>query len=118
MKHGRLKWFWAMAVAVMLGGGLTVAASTPALAVNNFIINWASVRGHGSIDIPCNHGTNSDDGTSFAATLINNCDVRVWVYPPAGIDPGGPQCVNPDSSAPAAFAEISRIYISDNPAKC
>lgn len=117
MRHGRLKWFWAMTAAMMLGGGLATAVSTPALAVNNFIITWASLRGHGSIDIPCNHGTSSGNGTSFAVSLINHCDVRVWVYAPAGLL-DGPQCVNPNSTANAAFAEISRIYISNNSAKC
>ena len=116
MKHGRVKWFWAMAVAVMLGGGLAAAASTPALAVNNFLVNWASLRGHGQDALACVHGHNYAYANSFVVSYINHCDVRVWVYAPPGLD--GIQCIDPNSSASAAFAEISKVYISENSAKC
>jgi hypothetical protein len=117
MKHGRLKWFSAMAISVMLGGGLTAAMSTPALAENtNFLVNWASIHGHGQDALACVHGHNYAYSNSFAADYVNNCDVRVWVYAPPGLD--GIQCINPNSSAPAAFAEVSKVFISENSAKC
>ena len=71
------KRLWAMTVAVILGGGLATAVSTPALAVNNFIVNWASLRGSGSIDLPCVHGQTYYGVTDFAASYNNHCDVRV-----------------------------------------
>jgi hypothetical protein len=54
-----------MIVAVMLGGGLAAAVSTPALAVNNFIVNWASLRGHGSDPLACVYGHNYAYGNDF-----------------------------------------------------
>lgn len=111
------KRLWVMTVAVMLGGGLAAAMSTPALAVNNFIVNWASLRGHGSDPLACVHGHNYAYSNSSAASYDNHCDVRVWVYGAPGLL-DGPQCVSPNSSASAQFAEVSRVYISENSAKC
>jgi len=104
----------AIIIAVIFGGGLAMAVSTPALAVNNFILNWASLRGHGSIDYPCVHGQNYYNGTSFAVSYYNNCDVRVWVY----YSVGGNQCVSPKSSASAGLPEVGRVWISENSANC
>lgn len=108
------KRLWAMIVAVILGGGLAAAVSTPALAVNNFIVNWASLRGSGSDALACIHGHNYAYGNDFVASYNNHCDVRVWVYGLPGIN----QCVSPNSSASAQFAEVTRVYISQNFANC
>jgi hypothetical protein len=64
---------------------------TPAFAVNNFIVHWASVRGSGTTDIPCDHGTSTAFPTSLAVgNYDNRCDVRVWVYdPPGGVHSRG-----------------------------
>lgn len=109
------KRLWAITAAVILGGGLATAMSTPALAVNNFWINWASLRGHGSIPLACVHGQNYYNPTSFAVSFQNNCDVRVWVY---YIDPSVSQCVSPKSFASTGLPEVSRVWISENSANC
>ena len=108
---------WVMTVAVMLGGGLAAAVSTPALAVNNFIYHYVTLRGPGTEDLACVHGQSYNVSSSIAASVSyqNNCDVRVWVYDNAG---SNPQCVSPGSSAGAAFAEAGRVWISENSAAC
>ena len=107
---------WVMTVAVMLGGGLAAAVSTPALAVNNFIYHYVTLRGPGTEDLACVHGQSYNVSSSIAGSVSyqNNCDVRVWVYDNAG---SNPQCVSP-GSAGAAFAEAGRVWISENSAAC
>ena len=110
------KRLWVMIVAVMLGGGLAVAVSTPALAVNNFIVNWANPRGqHGSDPLACVHGHNYSYANDWVNSYVNNCDVRVWVY---GQQTGLNQCISPNSSASEEFGVITRVFISENSAKC
>jgi hypothetical protein len=106
----------AMTVTVILGGGLAVAVNTPALAVNNFLMNYiGGINPHeGSVPLACNHGQNDSYVLTGVISYTNNCDVRVWVYAPGG----GNQCVNPNSGAQAQFSDVSREYISDNSSKC
>jgi hypothetical protein len=103
-----------MIAAVILGGGLTLTASTPAWAMNNFIVNWVSVHGGGSVPFVCNHGMSYEASNTSVASYNNNCDVRVWVYDLSG----NGQCISPDSNAAAQSAVIGRVYISTNSANC
>jgi hypothetical protein len=106
-----------MTLAVVIGGGLATAVGTPAMAVNNFIYYYATLRGRGSEDLACVHGQSYDVSSSVAASTSykNNCDVRVWVYD-GGVS--GPQCVSPETSAAANFADATRVWISENSAAC
>ena len=106
----------AMSAAAIVGGGLATAVSgTPAMAAgDHFIVNWASVRAHGSDLISCARGQNVSYVNDFAARYVNNCAVRVWVYDPSGFG----QCVSPKTSTDAQFAEIGRIFVSSNLTNC
>jgi hypothetical protein len=111
------KRLWAMTLAIMIGGGLAAAVGTPAMAVNNFIYHYNTLRGPGTEYLPCVHGQNYDVSSSVAASAsyTNNCDVRVWVYD-NGVN--NPQCVSPKKSAAANFSDATRVWISQNSAAC
>jgi hypothetical protein len=50
-----------MIAAVILGGGLTMTVSTPAWAVNNFIVKWiGGPHLGGAIPFACDHGKSYD----------------------------------------------------------
>lgn len=107
----------AVSAAAILGGALVTAVnSTPAFAVNNFIVHWGSPRGTGTTDEACNHGMSYGISTALIiGSFDNNCDVRVWAYDPNGFG----QCINPGKQGVASNSQsIGRIFISDNSAPC
>jgi hypothetical protein len=107
---------WAAVAAVTLGTGLALAVSAPALAVNNFILEWnVPLHDSGNDYFACVHGQSYQTGVSSAVSYTNNCDVRVWVYSSAG---SAAQCISPNSSQGVNFSWVGRVWISENPDNC
>src|SRR6266851_3184074 len=112
-----MKRLWIMIAAVILGGGVTAAVSTPAWAAgtNYFTVDWTGgPHPVGSTTFLCTHGMSYPANIAQVIGYKNNCAVRVWAYDRSG----NGQCISPGKNATAQSSVIGRVYISTNTAAC
>jgi hypothetical protein len=80
---------------VMLGAvGAMIALTPPALAVNDVRIYYNTLPPDGYAPYPCDHGHVYQGIVAPQYKVVNNCDVRVWLYEnPDGT--GYNRCISP-----------------------